>query len=339
MLCLLTFLGCDIFEPRSDDFAPSYTIVYASLDGYIYSINADGSENRKLFETPASFPSVSPDGQKVIAHWWDTGKHEEWLVLFDVNIKTMEKIAFVKSSGETGIITQAWSPDGRSIAFNRTQGFFSRSDIFIVDIQAKEVRQLTNTGFNYDPQWSPDGKKIAYATFKDSILSIYIMNKDGSAKSPAYFRGEGLVRHMSWSLDGKLVAVDGPGDSSQIRTTYNDIFISNVEEKSVKRVTFDGASGAPSWSPMSDRMVFASRRDGGFNLYIMNADGSNQVKLTYHGKVGGGPFFWSPDGKKILYAYDPGGGVGITLGVIEADGSKDINTRVPLLWGFGWRQK
>jgi Tol biopolymer transport system component len=62
---------------------------------------------------------------------------------------------------------------------------------------------------------------------------------------------------------------------------------------------------APSWSPDGSRIAFRSHRgDGYYNLYLMDADGSNPTRLvTNAGDDGSGDYtpHWSPDGTKILF--------------------------------------
>ena len=65
--------------------------------------------------------------------------------------------------------------------------------------------------------------------------------------------------------------------------------------------------GCLSWSPDGKKIAFASRRDGNSEifygnseLYVMNADGSNQTRLTDNPSFDMAPF-WSPDGKKIAF--------------------------------------
>jgi Tol biopolymer transport system component len=73
---------------------------------------------------------------------------------------------------------------------------------------------------------------------------------------------------------------------------------------------------APSWSPDGRRIVFLSRRDGDKELYIVNADGSGQRRLTRDAMYLTIPA-WSPDGRKIVFEGRPCCGVY----VVNADGS------------------
>ena len=57
----------------------------------------------------------------------------------------------------------------------------------------------------------------------------------------------------------------------------------------------------PHWSPDGERIAFFSSRDGNYEIYVMDADGSNQERLTHHIAPDLFPT-WSPDGKKIAFA-------------------------------------
>jgi hypothetical protein len=56
-----------------------------------------------------------------------------------------------------------------------------------------------------------------------------------------------------------------------------------------------------SWSPDGTRIAFSSNRDGNFEIYVMNADGSGQVRLTVDPLYDIEPA-WSPDGATIVFA-------------------------------------
>ena len=56
----------------------------------------------------------------------------------------------------------------------------------------------------------------------------------------------------------------------------------------------------PSWSPDGRQIAFASHRDGIFQIYAMNSDGSNVRRLTKHNAEDSNPV-WAPDGGSIVY--------------------------------------
>jgi Tol biopolymer transport system component len=59
------------------------------------------------------------------------------------------------------------------------------------------------------------------------------------------------------------------------------------------------------WSPDGRRIAFKSRRNGNNELYVMNADGSDETRLTNSFRVSEGQPFWSPDGTRLLYRQTP----------------------------------
>ena len=59
-------------------------------------------------------------------------------------------------------------------------------------------------------------------------------------------------------------------------------------------------------APGTAKIVFTSRRDGNFEIYTMNPDGSDQINLTQHRAKDSAPV-WSPTGEQILFVSDRGG--------------------------------
>ena len=74
----------------------------------------------------------------------------------------------------------------------------------------------------------------------------------------------------------------------------------------------------PAWSPNGDRIAFETYRDGDTDIYVMNADGSNQERLTHHLGEDASPI-WSPDGSQIVFYSKRDGNAEIY--VMNADGS------------------
>jgi TolB protein len=59
------------------------------------------------------------------------------------------------------------------------------------------------------------------------------------------------------------------------------------------------------WSPDGKRIAFKSRRNGNNELYVMNADGRGQTRLTNSFNVSEGQPAWSPGGTRLLYRKTP----------------------------------
>ena len=100
---------------------------------------------------------------------------------------------------------------------------------------------------------------------------------------------------------------------------------------SVEAMTANGTNvmrlaGPPSdvsggWTPNGSRLLFGSSRDGSHDeVYIMEADGSNQTRLT-HSTHNGGAAVMSPDGRQIAYNVDTTDSSCYELFVMNADGS------------------
>jgi Tol biopolymer transport system component len=73
----------------------------------------------------------------------------------------------------------------------------------------------------------------------------------------------------------------------------------------------------PAWSPDGKQIAFASAREGSFDIYVMNADGTDTRRLTTSATNDQGPT-WSPDGSRLAFSRSSDGG---HVWVMNADGS------------------
>jgi dipeptidyl aminopeptidase/acylaminoacyl peptidase/photosystem II stability/assembly factor-like uncharacterized protein len=78
------------------------------------------------------------------------------------------------------------------------------------------------------------------------------------------------------------------------------------------------------WSPTGKKIAFASNRDGRWEIYVMNADGSGQTRLTNNGANNTEPS-WSPDGSRLTFVKTPFGTSSAEIFAMNADGSGQIN--------------
>ena len=85
------------------------------------------------------------------------------------------------------------------------------------------------------------------------------------------------------------------------------------------------------------KIAFTSDRDGNAEIYLMNADGSGQTRLT-NGPASNDYPIWSPDGTKIAFLRQDGGS--FTIKQMNPDGTneRDITavTSLGIFWGMSW---
>jgi len=229
------------------------------------------------------------------------------------------------------------------IAF--VSGRDGNAEIYVMDADGKNQRRLTdNPARDYGPSWSPDGRRIAFISDRDGhphrvpgwfADEIYVMDADGG-------NPQNLTNHPSddrspsWSPDGKRIVFQSDRDGR-----FNiEIYVMDADGSNqlnlTKNLTMDED---PSWSPDGKRIVFSAQREGHVvhnlditdEIYVMDADGGNQQRLTENRNSDWDPS-WSPDGKRIAFMADrKGDHISFDIYVMDADGGnqqKLTNNRV-----------
>ena len=193
----------------------------------------------------------------------------------------------------------AWSPDGIRIAFKSG----SPADIYVQNADGSGQTKLTdNPDEDGYPNWSPDGTRLVFASrLSGSDSDIYVMNADGSGKTRLTNDPQDEFS-PAWSPNGEKIAfVRDVFENFHLRT---GIFVMNpdgTEVTELRPVLHVGANAAPDWSPDNTKIVFWSNQDdNNGDIYVMNADGSGQIRLTNDPAFETDPA-WSPDGTKIVF--------------------------------------
>lgn len=277
--------SCD--SPIGSESSQDYEILFVSdrsRSNQIYLMDMDGTNIKRLTNDSLDYyhPQFSPDGSKILFYSKEEDNGEIYMMDTDGN----NIINLSNSMGND--MTPQFSPLGNKIVFTSDRD--GTKEIYIMNDDGSQQLRLTINGYtNYSPQFSPDGNEIVfYSTNTEETYDIFKMNSDGSnmdclTKDISYFTLQSFLPDYS----------------------YN---------------TFDVT---PRFSPNGLHIVFVPYfRNHGFDIFLMDADGYHQKRLTDVAGYNIAPLF-TPNGEKIIfrthreYNYD--------IYIMNTDGSNQIN--------------
>jgi len=279
---------------QAGDWGPRWSgdgkkIIFASFrDGNrnIYTMNANGDNqtnitpNNPLLDDQADW---SPSNDRIVYQSRRSNiQGGSYAELFTAN---------PDGSAETNVTYSLWedwdphfSPDGKRVAY--VGGLTIYADIWVANADGSGQYRLTNNQPKHDraPSWSPDGSRIVFVSadwdknnnrFKPETAEIWVVSADGSSRTQLTNDNYGdLSPH--WSPDGSKIVF------SSNRGGNYDIWVMNADGSGMTRLTTSSAGDyAPAWSADGSKIAFVSYRDGNEKrLYVMNADGSDQHKVS-----------------------------------------------------------
>jgi Tol biopolymer transport system component len=205
-------------------------------------------------------------------------------------------------------------PTGDIIAFHSSDG--GNPQIYIMNADGSGRTQLTDdAASNVAPEISPDGSHIVFASDRDGTDHIYLMSIDGRDQH-RLTDSPGAEGEPTWSPSGTRIYF-------RKETTDGRIVIGSIKaDGSDYRQLTDGSIRylRAKVAPDGERILAVSVTRG-FELYVMNVDGSDQRKMP---NISEGVAFasWSPEGTKIVYAIaTPPPSPSADIYVINADGT------------------
>lgn len=173
------------------------------------------------------------------------------------------------------------------------------NDVFyVMNVDGTDMRRLNlNYTGSSQPAWSPDGSRIVFQSLGDSFndgFALHIIEANGSY--PRRIFGTEKLDLPQFSPDGTKILCHGGGTGSN---DLGDIFLVDLNDLSKTKIASNASE--PCFSPDGTRIAFMhSKAKGMPDLCVMDADGSNIVKLTDGTFWVDHPTF-SPDGSRIAF--------------------------------------
>ncbi|MGI9108323.1 MAG: TolB family protein [Pyrinomonadaceae bacterium] len=151
-------------------------------------------------------------------------------------------------------------------------GIYPSYDIFMANADGSNVKPLTNTpGYDAEATVSPDGKKIVFTSTRNGDLDLYTMDADGRN-----------VRQLTTALGydgGAFFSADG---KQLVYRSYHPQTPEQIARYKQK---------------LAENLIEPNT----FEIWMMNADGTNKRQVTKLGAASFAPFLF-PDGKKIIFS-------------------------------------
>jgi Tol biopolymer transport system component len=203
-------------------------------------------------------------------------------------------------------------------------------EIFAIDVDGQNLLRLTDNGyFDLYPAWSPDGTRIAFLSKRNNDLDIYMMNADGSDQ------------HLFYDSGLNDADIDWAGDTIVFTSGFK---IWGIKDDGTGLTRITNPAGAGQWGsanlPIGDydprlrsdglKIVFERLEDpeslhGGYNLFSVNVDGTEETRLTST-NYAQGLASWSHSGDRIVYGVAAIGEEGkYDMYMMEADGADNRN--------------
>jgi Tol biopolymer transport system component len=289
----------------SPDSSHIFFVVYEgnNSEAALYKVPVLGGTPRQILsdvDTPITF---SPDGGKFA--FVRTSPRLEEHALMIANADGTEERKLARRKDPDGFLWPAWSPDGSRIAcaawHSDAGGIYGN----VVEISTDDGIEELITAH----KWSRVERMVWLA--KGSGLIIIATEPSSLQQLWHISYPSGETRRITNDLDN-YHSVSLTADSNTIATVQSrslwHIWIVPVSDTSrAKQITFgagrkDGAANGISWTP-DGKIVFESNISGNQDLWMMEADGSNQKQLTFDSGADRTPSV-SSDGRYVVFASD-----------------------------------
>jgi Tol biopolymer transport system component len=302
----------------------------------IYALRPGGDSEPQLLIEDGSAPawsSLDVEGRSWVAFQSArTGVSQIWAqeILDLVGLTKGQTLQVTNDPGHHEF--PAWSPDAQRLAYALVQE--DLADIYLVDfapnggMEQRPPERLTRGSQKASqPTWYPGGGWIAYVSQVEGVRQICVLPSKVEGE-PVCLTGEKENLSPNWSVEGIVPVWPTPTPTptatptlTHTPTPTNTPTVTPEPEPPPTDTPTPTSTFTPTPTPTPPpKIAYVSTEDGDPEVYIMAADGSNPVQLTFNSYTDESPS-WSRDGRWIAFVREIEGNK--SLWVMSADGKDE----------------
>ena len=203
-------------------------------------------------------------------------------------------------SSSEPIISPAWSPDGKKVAYVSFETGMAKVYIQNIATGKRDSVISKNTQIS-SPSWSPDGKYLSLTLYQDGNAEIYILRLRDKVLT-RMTNQFAIDTESTWSPKGnKILFTSGRSGSPQIY----ELDLRRLNAKA-KRLSFEGSYNAKaSYLPNEEGIIFVHRSSDGLFHIAMKYKKENFIRILTEAKMDESPSV-APNGNMVIYGITEG---------------------------------